>query len=71
MPGEFPFFIVGKVVDTTMSQIVLVRVINGNVYHLIPSTPGIKFEELKRDQLIELEVTTMLVRVLSARIIED
>lgn len=68
MPGERPFFVEGKIVDILVSaNLALVKVSNGNVYHLIPETPGIVFDKLRKDQRIILEVT---IRVLSARLIE-
>jgi len=71
MPGEKPFFIEGVVVDIMSTyEIAFVKVINGNVYNLKPSTPGVDFYTLKIGQIVELEVTTKLVRVLSARIID-
>jgi hypothetical protein len=71
MPGERPFFIEGQLVEvSTGYNIAYVKVPNGNVYNLHPDTPGIDFSKLKKSQIIELEVTTMLTRVLSARIIE-
>ena len=71
MPGEKPFFIEGVVVDIMSTyEIAFVKVINGNVYNLKPSTPGIDFYTLKAGQVVELEVTTRLLRVLSARIID-
>jgi len=71
MPGELPFFIEGQVVEvSTGYNIAYVKVPNGNVYNLHPTTPGIDFSKLKKSQIVELEVTTMLTRVLSARIIE-
>lgn len=71
MPGEYPFFVDGKVVEiSTAYNIAYVKVINGNVYHLYPATPGIDFKTLKKDQKVRLEVTTMLTRVLSASVIQ-
>ncbi len=71
MPGELPFFIEGQVVDLSIPYgIAYVKVHNGNIYHLKPDTPGINFRDLKKTQIIRLEVTTMLTRVLSASIIE-
>jgi uncharacterized linocin/CFP29 family protein len=72
MPGERPFFIEGKVVDVSIPyRLVLVRVSNGNIYHIHPNTPGVEFDKLKKEQIIRLEVTLMLTRVLSAKIIEQ
>lgn len=71
MPGEKPFFIEGIVVEILSTyEIAFVKVINGNIYNLRPSTPGIDFYTLKVGQVVEIEITTKLVRVLSARIIE-
>lgn len=71
MPGELPFFIEGQVVEVSMPfNIAYVKVPNGNVYHLHPGTPGIHFNKLQKSQIVRLEVTTMLTRVLSATIIE-
>lgn len=71
MPGELPFFIEGQLVDLSIPYgIAFVKVHNGNIYHLKPDTPGINFKDLKKTQIIRLEVTTMLTRVLSASIIE-
>jgi hypothetical protein len=71
MSGERPFFIEGQVVEVSAGyNIAYVKVSNGNVYHLHPNTPGINFKDLKKSQIIRLEVTTMLTRVLSASIIE-
>jgi len=72
MPGEFPFFIEGQVTEVSVPfKIAYVKVENGNVYHLHPDTPGIDFYALKKSQIIRLEVTTMLSRVLSARILDQ
>jgi uncharacterized linocin/CFP29 family protein len=72
MPKEFPFFIEGQIVDVSIPyQLVLVRVSNGNIYHIHPNTPGVEFNKLRKGQIIRLEVTTMLTRVLSAEIIEQ
>jgi len=67
MAGERPFFIQGEVVEvSTPYGIAYAKVVNGNVYHLHPWTPGIVFGDLKKGDLVALEVTTMLTRVLSA-----
>lgn len=71
MSGERPFFIEGQLVEISAGyNIAYVKVPNGNVYHLHPHTPGIDFSKLQKSQIIRLEVTTMLTRVLSASIIE-
>ena len=71
MAGETPFFIEGKVVDFSMEHnIAYVKVPNGNVYHIRPNTPGIDINKIIKGQIIRLEVTNMLTRVLSASIIE-
>lgn len=71
MPGEIPFFIEGQLVDILISNMIaLVKVPNGNIYHLHPETPGIDFSKLKKTQIISLEVTTKLTRVLSASILD-
>lgn len=72
MAGERPFFIEGKVVEMPPGYpIATVKVVNGNLYTIHNDTPGIDFRKVKLDQIIELEVTTRLNRVLSARIISD
>jgi len=71
MSGEKPFFIEGIVVDVPPGyELAYVKVVNGNVYNLRPSTPGIDFYKLKKGQIVEIEITNKLVRVLSARIID-
>jgi hypothetical protein len=70
MPGEIPFWIVGEIkLYYPHAGEAYVRVPNGNVYLLKPSTPGIKFEELKIGMVVSCEVTSKLTRVLSAKII--
>ena len=70
MAGEIPFYVEGKVVEIMNgSEIAIVRVSNGNLYHLKPGTPGIDFYKLELDQIARCEVTSMLTRVLSARIV--
>ena len=70
MPGEMPYFIEGKVAEVLPAyQVAYVKVDNGNVYHLTPKTPGINFQELKVGMIVECEITSMLTRVLSARIL--
>lgn len=70
MPGERPFYIIGKVAEiSVIHYLAYVKVDNGNVYQLHPNTVGIDFDKLDIGQLIELEVTSILTRVLSARIL--
>lgn len=71
MPGELPFFITGKIAEILPQEIAIVKVPNGNLYHLIPSTPGIDYYKLKVGMLISCEVTRELGRVLSAAIVDD
>ena len=68
MPGEFPFFIVGKVVDLSVPNLAIVKVENGNLYNVNSYTPGIEFSKLTKGTLVELEVTNTLTRVFSAKI---
>lgn len=69
MSGELPFFIEGRLVEIISSAgLALVKVPNGNIYHLHPETPGINFKDLQVGQIIKLEVITTLTRVLSAQI---
>jgi|AntAceMinimDraft_6_1070360.scaffolds.fasta_scaffold322555_1 hypothetical protein len=70
MPGEIPFFIEGRIVEILPnSEMALVKVLNGNIYHLFPYTPGIIFDSLRLEQTVRLEVTSALARVLSANIL--
>jgi hypothetical protein len=70
MPREIPFFIEGNVTNITNGcQSVLVRVQNGNVYSIHPDTPGIDFKNLREGQIVRLEITTRLIHVLSAYIV--
>lgn len=69
MPGEIPFFIVGKVVDLSVPNLAIVKVVNGNLYNVNSNTPGVEFSKLSKGQLVELEITNALTRVFSARII--
>lgn len=72
MAGEIPFFIEGKVVEILPGfPVATVKVVNGNIYNIHNDTPGIRFEDVKLNQIIRLEVTTRLNRVLSARIVGD
>lgn len=70
MPKELPFYVVGKIADILVNT-AYVKISTGNVYHLTPNTPGIEFDKLRKGMMAECEVTTLLTRVLSARIIED
>ena len=70
MPGELPFFVTGKIANI-YADTAYVKVPTGNVYHIHPNTQGIEFGRLKKDLIIQCEVTTMLTRVLSARIVEE
>lgn len=71
MPGEIPFWVEGELkLYYPLSNEAYVRVPNGNVYVLKPSTPGIEFNKLKVGMIIQCEVTTKLTRVLSARIVK-
>lgn len=70
MPGELPFLIKGKVVFISQfEKLAYVKVSNRNIYYLFSYTPGIDFDKLEIGMIIELEITTMLSRVLSAKII--
>jgi len=72
MPGIIPFYIIGTVTKMVPgTSVVYVKVVNGNVYHLYPNTPGIIFSELQEGQQVELEITNELVRVFSARILNE
>lgn len=72
MSGERPFFVIGVVGEIALGHpLAIVNAPNGYYYEIHNDTPGIRFEDLRTGQRIELEVTTMLVRVLSARILED
>ena len=71
MPGEIPFWVEGELkLYYPLTKEAYVRVPNGNVYILKPSTPGIIFEELKIGMIIQCEVTTKLTRVLSAKVVK-
>lgn len=72
MPGEVPYFIEGWIVDITPDKrIAYAKVSNGNVYHLYRDTPYLEFEKLEKDTLVLLEVTSRLIQVWSAKIIEN
>jgi hypothetical protein len=71
MPGEYPFFIEGKVVEIMVQEITIVKVPNGNLYHLRPSTPGIDYYSLRKDDTVIMEVTSLLTRVLSAKVVDN
>ena len=71
MAGERPFFIEGQITEISVNNsVAYVKVPNGNVYHLYHYTPGIEFNKLKKSQIVRLEVTLMLTRVLSAEVLE-
>jgi len=69
MPGEIPFFVTGKVAIIHF-DVAYVKISTGNVYHVYPWTAGIEFDKLVIGTQVECEVTSMLTRVLSAKIIE-
>ena len=72
MAGEKPFFIEGRITEVSKSaSTAYVKVVNGNVYHLTPYTPGIDFDSLERGQIVRLEVTLLLTRVLSAEVLDQ
>jgi hypothetical protein len=72
MSVERPFFIKCKVVEVSpWHPLVIVKGINGNVYHIRNDTPGIKFEDIELDMIIEIEITSRLTRVWSTRKITD
>ena len=70
MPGEIPFFVTGKI-SAIRGDVAYVKIQTGNVYNLYPWTPGIEFTRLTIGQVIECEVTSMLIRVLSAKLKEE
>lgn len=71
MAGERPYFIEGKVIEVSIAyQLAFIKVANGNVYHILPNTLGIEFNELVKDQIVQMEITSMLTRVLSAKILK-
>lgn len=69
MPGEIPYFISGSVAEILPQEIIIVKVPNGNLYHLTPSTPGIEYYRLLVGDIVECEITSVLTRVLSARFV--
>jgi ATP-dependent 26S proteasome regulatory subunit len=71
MPGELPFLLEGRIVEIMVQEIAIVKVSNGNQYHLTPSTPGIDFYKLKVEDRVVIEVTSRLVRVLSAIVLTN
>jgi hypothetical protein len=72
MPGERPFFVVGVVAEIAVTHpFATINAPNGYYYHIHNDTPGIRFEDLRVGQRIQLEVTSMVVRVLSARILDS
>lgn len=71
MPGEIPFFIEGKVAEILPQEIIIVKVANGNLYRLTPSTPGIEYYRLSVGDIVKCEVTSALTRVLSASLVKN
>jgi hypothetical protein len=72
MPGEIPFHIIGTIAKVPPgANMAYAKVENGNVYYLYPNTEGLEFSKLQEGQKVDLEVTRMLTRVLSAKILED
>ena len=69
MPREIPFFIEGRVAQI-VGETAIVRVPNGNLYHVYSYTPGIDFSNIAIDKRIVCEVTSVLTRVFSARLVE-
>lgn len=70
MPGVIPYHVIGTVTRVPEGAgIAYAKVSNGNVYYLYPTTPELKFNELKVGQIIELEITNEVTRVFSARIL--
>jgi hypothetical protein len=70
MPREIPYFISGNVVEILPQEIIIIKVSNGNLYHITPSTPGIEYYRLLVGDIVECEITSVLTRVLSARFIK-
>jgi len=71
MPGELPFFLEGVVAEIMTQEIAIVKVPNGNLYYLRPSTPGIDYYALKKDDRVRIEITNQLGRVLSAVVLPN
>jgi len=70
MPREIPYFVTGNVVEILSQEVAIVKVTNGNLYHLKPNTPGIDYYRLLIGDVVQCEVTSVLTRVLSARVIK-
>ena len=65
-----PYWITGEVkILIQHEREAFVKVPNGNIYPLRPSTPGIKFEDLQLGMTVEIEVTDRLGKVYYARIL--
>jgi hypothetical protein len=72
MTREIPFFIEGVVYRINdYERTAYVKHRNGNIYHVFPFTPGIIFSDLKVGDKIAIEITSVLTKVYSARIIRD
>lgn len=70
MPREIPYFVRGTIVEILPQEVTVVKVANGNLYHLKPNTPGIEYSRLLVGDVVQCEITSELTRVLSARKIE-
>lgn len=72
MPGEIPFFVEGVVAGINEHEkTAYIKHKNGNVYHVFPFTPGIEFSELKIGVRVSIEITNVLTKVYSARIVRE
>ena len=72
MAAERPFFIKGKVVEVSLwHPLIVIKGVNGYLYHVHNDTPGIRFEDIKLNQVLEIEITSQLTRVWSTRKITD
>lgn len=72
MPRETPYFIKGWISEIFLDGLLaVVSVENGSIYHLTPFTPGIEFSELAIGVKVECEITSKLIRVLSAKILKS
>ena len=72
MPGEIPFFVEGVVARINeFERTAYIKHKNGNVYHVFPFTPGVVFEELKIGVRVQVEITNVLTKVYSARIVKE
>ena len=68
MSGEKPFFIKATVIEISQwNKVIIVKAVNGYSYNIYPDTPGISFNEIKLDQIIEIEITNRLTRVWSTK----